>query len=86
MQAWYEMGNAKQYGLGRFATAAAYSISMIVLYASSSLSQDIVSGVAEKGASLADRFCSNCHLLGDGAGGSVPPGIPRFRGIANNSG
>ena len=28
-------------------------------------------------------FCSNCHLVDDAAGASVPAGVPSFRSIAN---
>ena len=38
---------------------------------------------AVKGLAFAKRFCSNCHLVDDAAGASVPAGIPSFRSIAN---
>lgn len=37
---------------------------------------------AEKGLVLAQRLCSNCHLV-EGSDGALPAGIPSLRGIAN---
>lgn len=41
---------------------------------------------AESGKALAQRLCSNCHVVQDGAGASVPAGVPPMRAIANRPG
>ncbi len=65
---------------------SALTIILSGMFASSSLGQDFVSGSPEKGALLADRLCSSCHLSVDKAISPVPAGIPTFRGIANKPG
>ena len=80
------MGNAKQIEFSRVAVISLCAIALFFLSASSARSQDIVSGSPDKGALLADRFCSNCHLTDDGSRNAVPAGIPTFRGIANKPG
>ncbi len=80
------MGYAKRCQLNRVAVVAACAIGFSGSIVGSSFSQDIISGSAQQGASLADRFCSNCHLVDDKARNPVPVGIPTFLGIANKPG
>lgn len=39
-----------------------------------------------KGFEIALRFCSGCHLVGNGDNAALPAGVPTFRGIANRPG
>ena len=40
----------------------------------------------EKGHTLAQRFCTGCHVIDSSADSTVPAGIPTFRSIANKPG
>jgi cytochrome c len=40
----------------------------------------------ENGHALAQRFCTNCHLIENNSSATVPAGVPTFRGIANKPG
>jgi mono/diheme cytochrome c family protein len=40
----------------------------------------------DNGHALAQRFCTNCHLVEDNSSATVPAGVPTFRGIANKPG
>ena len=40
----------------------------------------------EQGRKIAERLCTNCHVVDEKAPGAVPAGIPSFRGIANKKG
>jgi cytochrome c len=40
----------------------------------------------EKGYALAQKFCTNCHVIDNTSNTTVPAGIPAFRGIANKPG
>jgi cytochrome c len=40
----------------------------------------------ERGHTLAQKFCANCHVIDDGSNTAVPAGVPAFRGIANKPG
>jgi cytochrome c len=40
----------------------------------------------EKGHTLAQKFCTNCHVIDDTSNTTVPAGVPAFRGIANKPG
>ena len=37
----------------------------------------------DRGYALAQKFCTNCHVIDDSSDATVPAGIPAFRGIAN---
>lgn len=40
----------------------------------------------ERGHALAQKFCTNCHVIDDSSNTTVPAGVPAFRGIANKPG
>lgn len=41
---------------------------------------------AERGLALAQRLCTNCHVIEGNSQATVPAGVPTFRGIANRQG
>ncbi len=80
------MWHAKRFQFGRAAIIAKCAFVLSCLIAGSTFAQDIVAGASDKGATLADRLCTNCHLSDDTTRSAVPAGIPTFRGIANKPG
>ena len=80
------MWHAKRFQLGRTAIIATCAFMLPSLFAGSTFAQDIVAGSSDKGAKLADRLCSNCHVSDDTTRNPVPAGVPTFRGIANKPG
>ena len=41
---------------------------------------------ARQGRALAEKLCAGCHVIDASHSGSVPAGVPSFRGIANRPG
>ena len=77
-------GNVRQ----RWATAAVLAAAVLAMHPSMPAirAQEVPGPSAEKGLQLAQRLCSNCHLVEDRANATLPAGIPTFRAIANRRG
>ena len=80
------MRHATRFRFDRTAIIATCVFVLSCLLAGSTFAQDIVAGASDKGATLAARLCSNCHLSDDTTRSAVPAGVPTFRGIANKPG
>jgi len=73
----------------RAVTALAVLVTVVVsgsIPQSSLRAQGALASSPEKGAELANRLCSRCHLMEGDSTTAVPAGIITLRGIANRPG
>jgi mono/diheme cytochrome c family protein len=70
----------------RFGAAAAMAAVLLTAPPQQAGAQEPAEPSPEKGYRVAQRLCSNCHLIEDKPGATLPEGVPTFRAIANRAG